>query len=189
MSESLAKVSLGAQLMFFKLLPLPDDHGCFDARPAVIRGKLFPLELARISEKQIGTWLSELHSVDCIRLWLHVDGIQYGVFPKWERHQVIRSLHNRKTPSPPESLLADSKGDGTCNQPHAHARLNPNPNPNLNLNHDLNLEIRSLSSTEDKKRGKHAKQDRERGTGPSGGTTGGTDGRAHLKMRPVRLGA
>lgn len=116
-------------MMFFRLLPLPDDHGCFDARVKVLRGKLFPFMYEKVRDGDIEKWLKELQSVDCIRTWVHANGFVYGLFPNWSEHQVIRSLHKRKTPSPPDEVLASS-----CMQVNADECLNPNPNLNPNLN-------------------------------------------------------
>jgi len=66
-SETLSKLSFGAQTLFFRLLPVPDDHGCFDARPEVLRGKLFPFMLDKVTVKDVRKWLEELGAVDCIR--------------------------------------------------------------------------------------------------------------------------
>ena len=124
-----------------RLLPLPDDHGCFDARTTYLRTRLFPFCMDRVSEKQIEGWLGELQSVDGIRLWVHSTGIRYGVFPNWAEHQRIRSLHLRKTPPPPNNIGVDNKGDVNCRQPLTTAALNPNlnPNPDLNLERPIGL--------------------------------------------------
>lgn len=131
-SENLAKASLLAQGFFLRLLPLPDDHGCFDARTAILRARLFPLNYSDVTEKQIEKWIQELIAVDCIRVWLD-SGIRYGYVPTWSKHQQVRSLHHRKTPVPPEELVTkthtENKDDSNCKQVIAAESLNPNPNP------------------------------------------------------------
>ena len=133
-SENLCKASIPAQGFFLRLLPLPDDHGCFDARVAVLRSRLFPLNYTQVSEKQIEGWLQELMAVDCIRIWTEA-GVRYGYLPGWNKHQQVRSLHHRKTPAPPLQVLTteggvENKDDINCNQLLAVDALNPNLNPN-----------------------------------------------------------
>jgi hypothetical protein len=132
-SESLSRCSLQAQGFFLRLLPLPDDHGCFDARPAILKGRLFPL-VPKVTTKQISGWLKELAEVDIIRLWVASNGVEYGFLPKWSEHQRIRSLHGRKTPEPPKKIVEQNQEDVNCRQLTANDRLNLNLNPNLNLN-------------------------------------------------------
>lgn len=126
-SESLANVSIGGNLLFDRLTTKADDHGCFDARVKIIRGGVFPLMMEKVRENDIEKWLTELQAVDCIRLWNHANGVRYGVFPNFSDHQTVRSLHKRKTPTPPDEVLASN-----CMQVHADECLNPNPNPNPN---------------------------------------------------------
>lgn len=136
-SESLSRVSLLAQGFFLRLLPLPDDHGCFDARVAILRARLFPLNYGQVTEKQLEGWIQELIAVDCIRVWTD-SGVRYGYIPAWSKHQTVRSLHHRKTPSPPLQIItgsatetdAENKGDSSCKQVPAVESLNPNPNLN-----------------------------------------------------------
>ncbi len=108
-SESLCQCSIGANNLFKSLLPSTDDYGCFDARAAVLRGKLFPLMLHRVSEKNIVSWLDELVRVDCIRLWTAPNGILYGWMPGFGSHNDIENTHSPKTPCPP--WLQDEKGN------------------------------------------------------------------------------
>jgi len=134
-SETLAKCSLGANLLFLRLTTKADDHGCFDARAKIIIGTVFPLWSDTITESNLDEWLQELVNVDCIRLWFHSNNVRYGIFPNFSDHQRIRSLHQRRTPEPPNDLttnkpiLADN-----CRQLSADVGLNPNPNPNPNPN-------------------------------------------------------
>lgn len=133
-SASLSKISLGAEMFFYRLLPLPDDHGCFDARPAILRGRLYPLRQKDVSEADIEGWMKELESIDTIRRWMTADGVIWGLVPKWDKHQRVRAKFQRKTPEPPEAILANSfvPIDFTCQQPPQSAAddgTNPNHNP------------------------------------------------------------
>jgi len=139
-SQTLSNISIGANLLFHRLTTKADDHGCFDARTKIIRGGIFPLMMERVSENDIDDWLLELQAVDCIRMWVHTDNnVRFGLFPNFSDHQIVRSLHKRKTPIPPEAILNNktsiSTTDNNCKQVNSGECLNPNPNPNPNPKH------------------------------------------------------
>lgn len=126
-SSTLSKISLEAASHFLWLLPLPDDHGCCLISTDFICSRLY-YKRKHVTSKKVAEWNAELERVDLIRTW-EVDGERYAYFPKWGKHQVIRSLHFRKTPIPPESVI-------NCNQLQSiaiscgdHLNLNPNLNP------------------------------------------------------------
>jgi hypothetical protein len=126
-SPNLNKLSCEAERYFYRLLPLPDDHGCFQATPSVVKGKCFPLK-PEITEENCSQWNYELQENQVCRFWIENDRL-FGQFINWEKHQRIRSLHNRKTPFPPtdDANWCQLSSNGAPNP-------NPNPNPNLNLN-------------------------------------------------------
>jgi hypothetical protein len=120
-SPNLNALSPLAERYFYRLLPLPDDFGCFEATPLVVLGRCFPLR-KDCRESDIEKWNKEIEAEGIVRFWVD-SGRLYGVFTNWEKHQRVRSLHQRKTPQPPPL-------DATCRQMTADDGLNPNPNPN-----------------------------------------------------------
>jgi hypothetical protein len=101
-SPNLNDLSNEAELLFYRLLPLPDDHGCFLADPRVLKGIVFPLK-SIWSIDVICRQLSALADNGVLKLWVK-DGRLYGMFPNWAKHQRIRSLFQRKTPVPPDNF-------------------------------------------------------------------------------------
>ena len=67
-SESLAECSLGAQLLFDRLLVQSDDQGRQQADPAVIKATSFPLA-ADATPKRIATWMGELDRAGMVTLY------------------------------------------------------------------------------------------------------------------------
>lgn len=98
-SPNLNSLPEEAELLFYRLLPLPDDHGCFDADPRVLKGLLFPIR-SSISIDNICERLLSLVGNGIISIWSE-SGRVYGVFNNWGKHQQIRSKYRRKTPEPP----------------------------------------------------------------------------------------
>lgn len=99
-SPNLNSLPEDAELLFYRLLPLPDDHGCFDSDPRVLKGMLFPIRDS-ITIESICDRLLSLADSEIISLWCH-SGRLFGVFTNWAKHQQIRSKYKRKTPEPPK---------------------------------------------------------------------------------------
>lgn len=122
------------------LITQADDAGRGDARPAIIKGRVFPLR-ERISAKDIDASLHALAAKGCVSLYT-VGGKPYFWFPSWAEHQRIRNCVP-KYPGPEDSdnlpqLAADC---GNSPQSAADCRLNPiqsNPNPNPNTESESN---------------------------------------------------
>lgn len=111
-SPNLNKLSDMAERHFYRILPLPDDHGCFESTPKVVRGHCYPLK-ENVTHEDIAGWQKELEEAGLIILWSVNGGREYGAITSWKKHQYIRSLHNRKTPSPPkevQSILDSQEG-------------------------------------------------------------------------------
>lgn len=86
------------------LLTYVDDYGRGDARPAIIKGNVFPLR-ERITLADIEKTLQSLAGVGCISLYT-VNGKPYLCFPNWEKYQRIRQKVSRY-PEPPDSLHSE----------------------------------------------------------------------------------
>ena len=102
-SDSIDQLSLLAEVGFYRLLVNCDDFGRFDARPKVVKSRLFPLK--DISEEDMQTILNELEQADLITIY-HADGKPYLQMKTWRKHQQIRATKS-KYPEP---------NDSTCNQ-------------------------------------------------------------------------
>lgn len=91
------------------LITQADDMGRGDARPSIIKGRVFPLR-DRITNKDIDIALHGLAAKGCVSLYT-VGGKPYFWFPTWGKHQRIRDS-KAKYPSPEEADI--SKETGTC---------------------------------------------------------------------------
>jgi len=127
-SPNLNMLSPLAERHFYRLLPLPDDFGCFESTSLVVKGKCYPLQ-PQIKTSEIEKWQQKMVENGILHLW-EADGRQFGQFVNWDKHQRVRSLHQRKTPIPPTF-------DDTCRQVPTNDGLNPNLNPNPNLKKDM----------------------------------------------------
>lgn len=96
-SETIDKMSWFEECFFHRLWTACDDYGRMDARPAILKSKLFPLK-DRLSLKDIENALHKLADIGCVRLY-ECDSKPYLYLPAWEVHQRIRNKRS-KYPEP-----------------------------------------------------------------------------------------
>jgi len=118
-SEKINELSDFQFRLWIGLITYVDDYGRGDARPAVIKGLVYPLR-DKITAKDIEKGLSELAAVGCICLYI-ADGKPYLYFPRWEDHQRIQNKRS-KCPEPSDSQnITVSHGDSQENATRAGA--------------------------------------------------------------------
>lgn len=134
-SDSVADMTDFEFRLWVGLITQADDAGRGDARPAIIKGRVFPLRKG-VTEKNVDDALHGLASKGCISLYT-VGGKPFFWFPTWQLHQRVRDV-KPKYPSPDD---ADEKRPSAAvcgNPPQAAAvcglnpiqsEYNPNPNP------------------------------------------------------------
>ncbi len=125
-SEDINKMAWFEECLFYRLWTHCDDYGRFDARPAILKGKLFPLK-DRLTLKDIESALFKLADIGCVKLY-KCDGKPYLYLPSWEVHQNIRAKRS-KYPDPVERTAEEN----ICmhmqvNVPDIQSNLNPNTN-------------------------------------------------------------
>ena len=130
-SEKIASLSDFEFRLWIGLITQADDAGRGDARPAIIRGRVFPFR-DRLSIKDIDVALQALAANGCVSLYT-VDGKPYFWFPGWVKHQRVRDCRP-KYPEPPENLSCGELRRVAANRSEmqklaASCGLNPNPNP------------------------------------------------------------
>lgn len=125
-SESIDRLSWFEECFFYRLIVNCDDYGRMDARPAILKARLFPLK-ERITRKDIESALVKLADIGCVKLY-ECDSKPYLYLPAWEAHQSIRAKKSKYPP--PDGVSAH---EIICNQMQADESKCPrNPNPNTN---------------------------------------------------------
>lgn len=136
-SEKISELTDFEFRLWIGLITQADDAGRGDARPAIIKGRVFPLR-ERVTAKDIDSSLHALAAKGCVSLYT-VGGRPYFWFPGWADHQRVRDV-KPKYPSPDESD-ADCMQKNTpvdnlpqlaadCGLNPIQSESNPNPNPN-----------------------------------------------------------
>ena len=125
-SDNLDLLSWFEEAFFFRLIVNCDDYGRMDARPAIIRSRLFPLK--SITDAQIEKALKSLRSAAMIDLY-EVDGRSFLQMRTWNRHQSIRAKKSR-FPGPDEGENDLQALESNCMQMHADVPvIQSNTNP------------------------------------------------------------
>ena len=132
-SENLDSLSPEEEIFFYRLMVNCDDFGTMDARLPILRAKLFPLKLNKISEKNIKNYLDSLIKAKLIFIY-EKDGCLYLKMTKWESHQQVRAQRS-KYPQPTENDISGNQMisyDCICPRESNPIQSNKNPNPNPN---------------------------------------------------------
>ncbi len=129
-SEKIANLSDFEFRVWVSLILLADDAGRGDARPAIIKGRAFPLR-NRITLKDVEDALHSLAANSCVSLYT-VGGKPYYWFPNWSKHQRIRNCKPKYPP--PENNDNPPQSAAICGKMRPESNPNTNPNTNTNPN-------------------------------------------------------
>lgn len=113
-SAAVNSLSPHAEVFYRRLMSVVDDFGRFDARPAVLRSRLYPLQLESVREASIPRWIAECVKAGLVRLYV-VSGRQYILFHKLGAPRAKTS----KYPDPPPEIEAMRADENICAQTFA----------------------------------------------------------------------
>ena len=95
-SEDIACLSMGAEILFYRLIVKADDFGCYYGNEAIIKNTCFPLKTdEQISVQMVTEWVQQLERSGLILLYTAADGRKYLQLTKWEKHQRIRAKQSK----------------------------------------------------------------------------------------------
>jgi hypothetical protein len=110
-SDTIDELTPEQEVFFYRLLTACDDYGRMDARPKILRAKLFPLRVDKITELHIEGWLKALTRAGLIFTY-YVNDHRYLQVVTWETHQQVRAKRS-KFPAPDSANVTSAS---TCNQ-------------------------------------------------------------------------
>ena len=127
-SDRISQLSDFEFRLWVGLITQADDAGRGDARPAIIKGRIFALR-ERTTLKDIDAALQALAAAGCVSLYT-VGGKPYFQFPNWAKHQRVRdakpkypAMENADSPQ-----LAATRGEAPPKSNPIQSEPNPNPN-------------------------------------------------------------
>ncbi len=101
-SPNMERLSWFEEVCFYRLIVQCDDYGRLDARPVLLRAKLFPLR-EDVQVAEVDAAMARLEEVGLIERY-EVIGRPYLQLATWERHQRVR---NKRSRFPPPLWCAD----------------------------------------------------------------------------------
>lgn len=138
-SEKIAALSDFEFRVWVHLITLADDAGRVDARPAIIKGRAFPLR-EQITSKSIDAALSKIATADLAHPYT-VGGKPFLLLHDWGDHQRIRES-KPKYPGPDEA-----DGEHSPQTAAACGELRPESNPNpIRIQSESESEIEANAS-------------------------------------------
>ena len=123
-SDTLNQLSDFEERFWHRLIVNCDDYGRFDARPAILKGRLFPLMEGK-TLKDMSNTLSRLASVGLVELY-EVDGKPFLHVVTWDKYQRIRAKRS-KFPEPDGTCCHLPSDDVKCPRNPIQSESNPNP--------------------------------------------------------------
>lgn len=107
-SDSVNKLTWAGEVFYRRLMSVLDDYGRCDGRPMILRSKLYPLRIDKVSEPDIVKWISECETAGLIRKY-QVDGKDY--LEMFNFGQTVRIKKARVPPPSCKQMQADAS---TC---------------------------------------------------------------------------
>ena len=135
-SDTINGLSWYQEVFFYRLITVCDDYGRMDARPQILKGRMFPLK-EDLRSGEVQKALNALDAAGLIRLY-QVRRKPFLQVLTWDQHQQIRA----KVPKYPGmdeadgDMIADDirryqmiSDDIICPRNPIQSESNPNPNP------------------------------------------------------------
>jgi len=106
-SDTIDQLSWFEEVFFYRLIVNCDDYGRMDARPAILKARLFPLK--SVTEKQVSAAIQSLKKAGVIATYTH-NGRPYLQLLTWDKHQQVRTRKS-KYPEPPAEISVPREHD------------------------------------------------------------------------------
>lgn len=82
-SEPVCSLSWAEEVFYRRLMSVVDDHGRFYALPKLLRAACYPLQIDKVSDSDIGKWLTALVEAALVRVYPASDGKRYITIEKF----------------------------------------------------------------------------------------------------------
>ena len=75
-SEKVCSLSWAAEVFYRRLMSVVDDYGRYDGRLTILRVSLYPLQIDKVSDADVGKWRLETAKAGLVSVYA-VDGKEY----------------------------------------------------------------------------------------------------------------
>jgi len=110
-SEAVDRLGSHEEVFYRRLYSIADDHGRYYANPKLIRAAAYPFKLDRVSDSDIGKWLTSCVETGLVRVYPASDGKRYLQIVKFGQQVRAKSKFPDPLPTPDincEQLLANA---------------------------------------------------------------------------------
>lgn len=105
-SPAVTRLGWAEEVFYRRLHSVVDDYGCYYADPGMLRADCYPRQLHKVSDSDIGKWLTVLVEAALVRVYPASDGERYLQVLKFR--QQIRAKES-KFPQPPSDVEASAQ--------------------------------------------------------------------------------
>jgi hypothetical protein len=119
-SEAVCSLQWAAEVLYRRLMSVADDYGRFSASPKLIRAKCYPLQIDKVSDSDVGKWLTQVVEAGLVRVYPAEDGKRYLEIVKFGQQVRAKSKHPAPSDVDDDRLLANASG---CKQVQSNAHL------------------------------------------------------------------
>lgn len=116
-SESVNSLNWQEEVFYRRLMSVVDDFGRYYASPKLLRAACYPLHIDKVSDSDIGKWLTACVTAALVRVYPASDGKRYLELEKFGQH--VRAKAS-KFPSPASYLLSTCVADAKQMPADAH---------------------------------------------------------------------
>jgi hypothetical protein len=109
-SERIARLSWADECFYRRLMSVVDDYGRFYAHPALLRAACYPLLLDKVSDSDVGKWLTACVDAALVRVYPALDGKRYLEVQDFGQRIQSKS----KFPDPVGSASTEDHGGPPC---------------------------------------------------------------------------
>lgn len=83
-SDPVCSLGWAAEVFYRRLMSVADDYGRYDGRKSMLRAALYPLQLEKVSDSDIGKWRLETAKAGLVRVYA-VEGKEYVQIEKFDQ--------------------------------------------------------------------------------------------------------
>lgn len=119
-SEAIAMLSWAEEVFYRRLMSVVDDHGRFHALPKLVRAACYPLLIDKVSDADIGKWITACVEAGLVSVYPAQDGKRYLQIVKFGQQVRSKSKFSEPIAVDVEQLKSP---DINCDQSPANAHL------------------------------------------------------------------
>lgn len=116
-SEAVNSLNWAEEVFYRRLLSVVDDFGRYYATPKLLRAACYPLHIDKVSDSDIGKWLSACETAALVRVYPAQDGKRYLEVQNFKQQQRAK---DSKYPPPAQHLHSTCVADAQQTPANAH---------------------------------------------------------------------